>query len=52
MMPEMLVRIDDVLRDKGRKKLLYVVLTSILFFAGIACIISALVSGKFLWSVP
>jgi hypothetical protein len=51
-MREMLDRIDDVLRDNRRTENLYLVLTSCLFLAGIACIISALVTGKFLWSTP
>jgi hypothetical protein len=51
-MREMLDRIDDVLRDNRRIENLYLALTSCLFLAGIFCIISALVTGKFLWSTP
>lgn len=51
-MREILVRIDDVLRENRRIEILFLVLTTGLFLAGIACIISALATGHFLWSTP
>ena len=45
-------RIDEVLRQNKRVEWTYISLTVLLFLTGIACFISALVSGEFLWSTP
>jgi len=45
-------RIDEVLSTNRRIEWLYIVLTVILFLSGIACIVMALVTGKYLWSTP
>ncbi len=45
-------RIDDVLKQNKRIEWTYIFLTAVLFMAGIACLIVALVSGKFGWSLP
>lgn len=49
---QILKRIDDVLKSNKRIELLYIVLTTILFGCGIACMIRALVTGEFAWSTP
>lgn len=45
-------RIDEVLVQNRRIEWLYIVLTAVLFFVGIVCIVTALVSGKMAWSIP
>jgi hypothetical protein len=47
-----LARIDDVLRQNRKIEWTYIVLTVTLFVCGIACIICALITGKFIWSAP
>lgn len=47
-----LSRIDDVLKENKRIEWIYISLTVILFLTGITCIITALISGNFLWSTP
>jgi hypothetical protein len=49
---EILTRIDDVLRSNRRIETLYIVLTTILFLCGVACIVTAIVTGKYVWSAP
>jgi hypothetical protein len=49
---ETLSRIDEVLNVNRRIEWTYIILTVVLFLAGIACIIMALVTGKYLWSTP
>lgn len=49
---EALARIDEVLKVNRRIEWTYIVLTVVLFLSGIACIIMALVTGKYLWSTP
>lgn len=49
---EILARIDDVLRQNKRIEWIYVTLTILLFISGIACLISALLTGKYLWASP
>jgi hypothetical protein len=45
-------RIDQVLRQNRKIEWTYIILTVILFLCGIACIICALVTGKYAWSTP
>jgi hypothetical protein len=45
-------RIDLVLKQNRKIEWTYILLTIVLFGCGIACIICALVSGKYLWSIP
>ncbi len=47
-----LARIDTVLNQNRRIEWTYIVLTVTLFGCGIACIITALVTGEFAWSTP
>ena len=49
---ETLARIDEVLKNNRRIEWTYIVLTVVLFLAGIACLVMALVTGKYLWSTP
>jgi hypothetical protein len=49
---ETLARIDTVLDVNRRIEWTYIILTVVLFLAGIACIIMALITGKYLWSTP
>jgi len=49
---ETLSRIDEVLKSNRRIEWIYIALTVALFLSGIACIIMALATGKFLWSTP
>ncbi|AGA78887.1 hypothetical protein [Echinicola vietnamensis] len=49
---EILDRIDKVLRDNKRTENIYLFLTVLLFLSGIACIITALVTGELVWSTP
>ena len=49
---ETLSRIDEVLNLNRRIEWTYIILTVVLFLAGITCIIMALVTGKYLWSTP
>ena len=51
-MNDTLARIDVVLRDNRRIEWTYIILTVLLFFVGIICIIVALATGKYLWSAP
>lgn len=50
--PEILERIDDVLRQNKRIEWTYILLTIALFGTGISCFIVALVTGQFAWSTP
>ncbi len=47
-----LARIDDVLRQNRKIEWTYIILTVVLFGCGIACIVCALVTGKYVWSTP
>lgn len=49
---ETLQRIDLVLKENRRIEWTYIILAIILFACGIACIVSALATGKYLWSAP
>ncbi len=49
---ETLSRIDTVLNVNRRIEWTYIILTVVLFLAGITCIIMALSTGKYLWSTP
>ena len=49
---ETLARIDEVLKINRRIEWTYIILTVVLFLAGISCIIMALATGKYLWSTP
>jgi len=49
---ETLSRIDTVLNVNRRIEWTYIILTVVLFLAGIACIVMALATGKYLWSTP
>jgi hypothetical protein len=49
---EALSRIDTVLSENRKIEWLYIILTSILFIVGIVCIVIAIVSSKFAWSIP
>lgn len=49
---QILERIDVVLDQNKRIEWTYIVLTVVLFGTGIACFITALVSGHFAWSTP
>lgn len=49
---EVLSRIDEVLRENRRIEWIYIGLTVALFCTGIACFVSALVTGQFAWSAP
>lgn len=50
--PEILERIDDVLRQNTRIEWTYILLTIALFGTGISCFIAALITGQFAWSTP
>ena len=41
-----------VLKENRRIEWTYILLTIVLFGCGIACIVCALVTGKYLWSAP
>lgn len=47
-----LARIDDVLKDNRKIEYIYIILTAMLFLCGIACIVTALATGKYAWSAP
>ena len=49
---ETLQRIDLVLRENKKIEWTYILLTVVLFGCGIACIVCALVTGRYLWSAP
>ena len=49
---DILARIDDVINYNRKIFWIYVFLTAILFLIGAACLICALVQGKYIWSVP
>lgn len=49
---EILSRIDIVLKSNKRIEWTYIILTVALFGTGIACFITALISGQFAWSTP
>ena len=49
---QILKRIDEVLDQNKRIEWTYIILTVVLFGTGIACFITALVSGEFVWSTP
>lgn len=49
---QILSRIDTVLEQNRRIEWTYIGLTILLFGTGIACFITALISGEFLWSTP
>ncbi len=49
---DILSRIDDVLRNNRRIETTYIVLTVVLFLAGISCIVMALTTGQLAWSTP
>ncbi|WP_192255049.1 hypothetical protein [Mesorhizobium silamurunense] len=49
---QILKRIDDVLRDNRRTETLYIVMSVVLFVAGIGCLIQALYLHEFIWSIP
>ena len=49
---EILRRIDKVLSENKRLEYIYLTLTSALFLTGIACFITALASGDFVWTTP
>jgi len=49
---ETLARIDEVLKQNRKIEWTYIILTVALFLCGIACIISALVTGQYAWSTP
>ena len=49
---QIISRIDDVLRDNKRIEYIFIGLTTVLFLAGIACLISAIVNENFIWSIP
>lgn len=49
---EIIDRIDDVLKQNKRIEWAYILLTVALFGVGIACFITALVTGHFAWSTP
>jgi hypothetical protein len=49
---EILSRIDDVLADNKRTEVLFLVLTVLLFLAGISCFVIAVGTGQFAWSLP
>ena len=55
MSPELeatLSRIDEVLRNNRRTEWIYISLSGILFLSGIGCIISAILTGDYIWSTP
>ncbi len=47
-----LARIDEVLLENRGDRRVYILLTFILFFAGIYCLIEAITRGEFGWSIP
>lgn len=49
---DILSRIDIVLRDNKRIEWTYIFLTVVLFGTGIACFVTALITGHFAWSTP
>jgi hypothetical protein len=49
---DVLTRIDLVLHRNRRIEWLLIGLTTVLFCAGIACFVVALVTGQFAWSTP
>ncbi|RWQ28341.1 hypothetical protein [Mesorhizobium sp.] len=49
---QILKRIDDVLKDNRRTETIYILMTVLLFGAGIGCLIQAVYMREFLWSVP
>ncbi|MEL7613678.1 MULTISPECIES: hypothetical protein [Halomonadaceae] len=49
---DILSRIDSVLRENKRIEWTYILLTVVLFVTGIACFVTALITGQFAWSTP
>lgn len=49
---EVLSRIDDVIKQNRRVEWTYIFLTVLLFLTGIACFVTALITGQFAWSAP
>lgn len=49
---QILARIDIVIKDNRRTETLYLILTVLLFIAGIVCIAVALATGQYAWSTP
>lgn len=47
-----LARIDVVLLENRKEQRVYILLASILFLAGIYCLIEAIIRGEFGWSIP
>jgi hypothetical protein len=45
-------RIDEVLSQNKRIEWIYIILTVLLFLLGIACMVSAIVTGQYLWTTP
>lgn len=49
---QLVVRVDEVLARNRRTESLIIVGTALLFLVGIAAVVSALVSGQYIWSLP
>lgn len=49
---DILSRIDTVLQENKRIEWTYILLTVVLFGTGIACFVTALITGEFAWSTP
>lgn len=49
---DILVRVDEVIKENKKIEWVYIILTIILFSTGIACFVTALVKGQFAWSSP
>ena len=49
---DILSRIDIVLKENKRIEWTYILLTVVLFGTGIACFVTALITGEFAWSTP
>lgn len=49
---KLLERIDDVLKENRKEQYVLIGCTIALFLCGIACIVSALLTGEYLWSAP
>ena len=45
-------RIDEVLRINRRIEWAYTILTVLLFAAGISCVVTAIVTREFAWTIP
>jgi hypothetical protein len=49
---ELVSRVDEVLARNKRTEWLLISCTALLFAVGIAAVVAALVSGRYIWSIP